>query len=423
MKKLLTGLLILGWAATASAFTYENPPGAGSFGSYTGGNTFTNISVIGSAYIKNSGSAARVRLYHDGAMGQIQTATGGIHIDPYLNLLAGSSAIPSLNFGDGDSGWYEAGDDNINLSLGGVIKFGVTNKGKTLLSPVLDEATGIETALTLNYTVNKATSGAGNGLLINMIDTLSPDANNILLRGQVDGADVYRIYDDGDFYATSGARQLHFETSGMSISGQGAAALTLMHKTGNQSIEIYSNINFSVADNGIELGRSGGANTTHSTGHFNNVALFSNYLSTGDSSATDLLINRTETSVGSGEQLLFDTQVGGASKFKIDHEGSANIGGAPIFSGWSTITADYSVDSDIFFIECDAALGNISTTLPPIAGVPKGRMIEVKLTSATNGCYIDGSGVETIDGVAGKEITAQWKTIALIAAAAQWFVK
>ena len=50
-------------------------------------------------------------------------------------------------------------------------------------------------------------------------------------------------------------------------------------------------------------------------------------------------------------------------------------------------------------------------------------MVEVKLTSATNGCYIDASGAETIDGVAGKEITTQWNTLSLIAGAVQWFIK
>lgn len=39
----------------------------------------------------------------------------------------------------------------------------------------------------------------------------------------------------------------------------------------------------------------------------------------GDASNTDLLINRTQTPVGSGAQLLIDVQVGGVSKFKVDN--------------------------------------------------------------------------------------------------------
>lgn len=41
----------------------------------------------------------------------------------------------------------------------------------------------------------------------------------------------------------------------------------------------------------------------------------------GTASNTDLLINRTETAVGSGEQNLIDAQVGGVSKFRVDSTG------------------------------------------------------------------------------------------------------
>jgi hypothetical protein len=43
---------------------------------------------------------------------------------------------------------------------------------------------------------------------------------------------------------------------------------------------------------------------------------------TSTASNTDLLINRTETSLGSGAQLLADFQVGGSSKLKIDNTGT-----------------------------------------------------------------------------------------------------
>lgn len=42
----------------------------------------------------------------------------------------------------------------------------------------------------------------------------------------------------------------------------------------------------------------------------------------GNAANTDLLINRTETLVGSGTQLFTDMQVGGSSKFAINHFGS-----------------------------------------------------------------------------------------------------
>lgn len=48
------------------------------------------------------------------------------------------------------------------------------------LNSTIDAATGNEVALSLNYTVNKATSGNDTGLLISMTDTASPGASRLL---------------------------------------------------------------------------------------------------------------------------------------------------------------------------------------------------------------------------------------------------
>lgn len=45
------------------------------------------------------------------------------------------------------------------------------------------------------------------------------------------------------------------------------------------------------------------------------------YVQTGTASATDILVNRTETSVGSGQQNLIDLQVAGSSKFRVSNAG------------------------------------------------------------------------------------------------------
>ena len=56
------------------------------------------------------------------------------------------------------------------------------------------------------------------------------------------------------------------------------------------------------------------------------------YNQTGTAGGTDLLINRTETAIGSGSHYLIDAQVGGTSKFTIDNGGAIRAGrysGAP----------------------------------------------------------------------------------------------
>lgn len=91
-------------------------------------------------------------------------------------------------------------------------------------------------------------------------------------------------------------------------------------------------------------GSSGGALTFQSisTAGAGDVGfVFSNYASTatsgssiglhltptynqasGTAANTDLLVNRTETAIGSGAQLLMDLQVGGVSKFKVNNLGA-----------------------------------------------------------------------------------------------------
>lgn len=71
------------------------------------------------------------------------------------------------------------------------------------------------------------------------------------------------------------------------------------------------------------------------------VSITPTYNHSGTSAATDLFINRTQTSLGSGAQLLADFQVGGVSKFKVDNTGTPTI--APLAgTGTRMVTADAS---------------------------------------------------------------------------------
>ena len=126
-------------------------------------------------------------------------------------------------------------------------------------------------------------------------------------------------------------------------------------------------------------------------------------------------------SAGTDQLSLVAAAVEGARIYK----NGVDLKVAVAFSGISTVAADYVMGNfttdPTYFIECDAVLGNISTTLPPVAD-KLGRLIEMKLTSATNGCYFDGNGAETIDGVAGKAITTQYDVLSLIAGTTEWLI-
>jgi hypothetical protein len=68
------------------------------------------------------------------------------------------------------------------------------------------------------------------------------------------------------------------------------------------------------------------ATSTTDSGQFNVLSIKPTYNQTGTAAATDLLINRTETAVGSGTQLLQDWQVGGVSKMVVTNTGNVGIG-------------------------------------------------------------------------------------------------
>lgn len=58
----------------------------------------------------------------------------------------------------------------------------------------------------------------------------------------------------------------------------------------------------------------------------------------GTSAATDLLINRTQTAVGSGAQYLIDAQTGGNSQFRITNNGAATISGLLHLNGTGSLS-------------------------------------------------------------------------------------
>lgn len=81
-----------------------------------------------------------------------------------------------------------------------------------------------------------------------------------------------------------------------------------------------------------------GQSDTSSSGTGIGVAIQPTYNQTSTAGGTDLLINRTETAIGSGTHLLFDAQVGGSSKANINRLGAiyASQGGASAPSFWFT---------------------------------------------------------------------------------------
>jgi uncharacterized protein YwbE len=91
--------------------------------------------------------------------------------------------------------------------------------------------------------------------------------------------------------------------------------------TGNTTMS-WRSYGYSTGGNtGHIIGSSSLTSYTNSSGDTVNLSIDNTVNQTGTAGHTDVLINRTETAVGSGNQYLLDAQVGGTSYFKIGNDG------------------------------------------------------------------------------------------------------
>lgn len=126
--------------------------------------------------------------------------------------------------------------------------------------------------------------------------------------------------------------------SNWSITSLGAAVFAtnvqspLLTGTANNVAVTVQNRSFTAAGNPLTLYT--GSNT-NSSGQLNAVRVTPTVNQTGTAGETDFLINRTETAVGSGPQLLFDAQVGGVSRAEITNAGLVGIGTTTPFANLS----------------------------------------------------------------------------------------
>lgn len=171
-----------------------------------------------------------------------------------------------------------------------ILNSSATNGLALLGNTTLQQATGNEVAYQLNYTTNKATSGNDTGLVINQTDTASPGTSN-LIEAFVGGVSKLSVRNNGTIIVT----------------GNIGLVGSLLNNT--QTV--------STAPVNI-----GSAQSTSTSGNVIAVRIAPTYnQASGTAANTDLLINRTETALGSGAQYLIDAQVGGASRFSVDNAG------------------------------------------------------------------------------------------------------
>jgi len=257
--------------------------------------------------------------------------------------------------------------------------------GNATFTTSLTAASGNEAALTLNYTTNKA-AGNDTGLVINQTDTASP-GTSYLLDLQKGGSSKFSVSNAGLITSTN------------------AINCTDVYRSPASS----GNIGFpSTALTGIEITRS----STVTSGAVYCFSIKPTYnQASGTASNTDLLINRTETAVGSGTQRLISGQVGSTELWGVDNRGGMMVGLTPdaIMQVGMVAMADAGTDNryDINGAAGTLPIGIVGGSGPTAAGTARALVVQgvcyvapaEDVVSITRGhvCFVDGSDAGYVD--------------------------
>lgn len=225
------------------------------------------------------------------------------------------------------------------------LNLGVNNSFQTQL--ILNGASGTQTlALGTNGVTATVNSGSTPLRL-----TTSDTTNGVSIGSSPLTWVTDNTYDIGASGATR-PRTLYLGTSAIAPAGTaGAPAYTFdagtggigMYRIGNGlglGTGSNGNVGFAVSGGAVSFLQFTGSNTSN-TAVFNVTtgsarsgssaaqvfaSLTPTYNQTSTAGATDFLINRTETAVGTGAQFLMDAQVAGISKFNITNTGKVGVG-------------------------------------------------------------------------------------------------
>jgi hypothetical protein len=295
----------------------------------TAGSDIERVSTSGSGDVVGPASSVDNTIPRfNGITGKL-LQTSGIVIDDSDAMTFNNAAAPSIlsveatatvptivpNKTDLDTGIGWAAANALSLISGATEALRITQTptgaGQTVASlihiktAVLGKDTTNEVAFSLNYTTNKLTSGNDTGFVINQTDTLSP-GTSLLLDGRVGGVSKFSVYNGGDL-VMGAYLELSTGTETIQTASNGALTFNQTSQSGTTTVVPFS---FSTGTN------------SRTANQQNAVRIIPTYNQTSGTAAnTDLLINRTETAVGSGTQLLIDAQVASYSYFAISNKG------------------------------------------------------------------------------------------------------
>ena len=89
-----------------------------------------------------------------------------------------------------------------------------------------------------------------------------------------------------------------------------------------------------------------------------------------------------------------------------------------------TATGSYTAGASDGFLKADASAGAVTVSLPAAQSAGSGKLLTVKkIDSSTNLVFVDGSGSETIDGLADLTLRRQYEAVTLVCDGTAWWIQ
>ena len=250
----------------------------------------------------------------------------------------------------------------INFQSSGNIGIGTTNPGAALeVDSSLTNSSGTGYGLKIIPTISQSGTASYNGLLVNVTEFSVGSGLKRPLAVQLAGANIFIVDDSGNF------------------TGAGATLTSISQKNSNTVLGISGS---NPATSGGNVFSFTNSSVTTSSGTANYLSITPTYVESGTASDVDILINRTQTSLGSGTHNFIAGQVASVNKFTVSNTGqgyfASNVGigttspGALLDIGNAGTTLGTmrleGNTSGYVQLQTAAAAGSWTMTLPASAG-------------------------------------------------------
>jgi len=233
----------------------------------------------------------------------------------------------------------------------------VQNQNFTSADSAIEMATGTASnttgefnAVEIKPTINQASGdGSWNALKLNVTTTAEGSGGGLFIQAKNDTVQKFYVSSGGELYAASNINVPRIRSSSGTFT--------------------FQDTSFSIADSAIEA--VGGTHTQDGT-QFVGMHIKPTYNQSNAAAASDLVVSRTETSVGSGDQFLMDlgtttdgTYANHTSMFRVTNTGVVYSRSISMADGYNL---DAGTTTDDYFLIRAFDTGNAMTKVGIVAG-------------------------------------------------------